>query len=571
MLNFSSALAAVKLQYQITGINGEIATNVKKRLDAKFAPIKETLDKHKIDLFAQQAENEIKQSVAPFGYFKPQVHSTLTATSNNNWFLRLTIMLGPRIQVSRLALTINGAGRSDIAFQQLQRNLPIKTGDVFTSTAYEDAKGSLVNLAQQRGYFDAKSMTSRVIISQSPYAANITLVFDTGPRYRFGPVNFVHTEIFGTQLSQDFLLRFVPFKEGDCYDNDLLNKLQSNLGSSGDFTAVVVTPQSERAIGKYVPITVTLTPSKSQLYNFGGGYGTDTGIRGRTSVKLRRLTDTGHYVAMDVRGAGQEHELDTSVQLSYNIPGKDPNKDLYKFSLEGQDNDDDEIGVSKNLKANASYTSEPFGWQQTIGLTLLFERSQPVGQIPDTSTFLIPNINWLRIKSDDPLLPNKGYRINLSLRGASRATLGSTDFFQAYLQTKWLYSFTDSFRMIVRGDIGTIAVQDTEDIPLSLRFFAGGAASVRGYHYNAIGKYISGADIAVASLELQHRLYKQIYLCAFVDAGNVSSSFFDQYNRGVGGGLVWRSPIGSFSLTLAQALDIPGKPSLVQFNMGADL
>ena len=55
MLYSHTTLATAKLHYEINGIRGEIATNVKKRFDAKLAPLNPTLDKNKIQLFAEQA------------------------------------------------------------------------------------------------------------------------------------------------------------------------------------------------------------------------------------------------------------------------------------------------------------------------------------------------------------------------------------------------------------------------------------------------------------------------------------------------------------------------------------
>lgn len=572
VLYSNTTLAIAKLHYEINGIRGDIATNVNKRFDAKLAPLKPTLDKNKIQLFADQAEHEIKLGVAPYGYFQPKIQTRLLSNGHENWTLRIHVDLGPKIRVKSLHLRILGAGSRDPAFIKLQQKFPIKENDELTTESYENAKSTLLNLGQQRGYFDGKISESRVEISQQPYGAAITLIFTTGQRYQFGCVKFITTEAVGKQLSNAYLQRFVPFKAGDDFDNELINKLQTNLASSGDFSAVVVTPQPEHAIGHTVPIDVTLTLSKSQVYNFGAGYGTDTGVRGRTNIKLRRLTENGHYLSLDAKGSGEEDQLDASLQLSYNIPGKNPATDLYKFSSEVENNDNETTGHSKNFKGNAAYITEIFGWQQNLGLTFLMERSKPVGDtVADTTTFLIPNISWLRVKSDDLLMPNNGYRINFSMRGASRSTLGSTDFFQVYLQTKWLHSFTDSFRVILRGDIGTLMVEDVEDIPLSLRFFAGGAATVRGYKYNSIGTFTNGHDIVVGSIELQHRLYKQLYLSAFYDVGNVSDSFTQNYNQGVGGGLVFRTQIGTFSLTLANALNKEGRPSLLQINMGADL
>ena len=77
--------------------------------------------------------------------------------------------------------------------------------------------------------------------------------------------------------------------------------------------------------------------------------------------------------------------------------------------------------------------------------------------------------------------------------------------------------------------------------------------------------------LSVASAELQHRLYNNIWLTGFFDVGQVSSSITNDYNKSAGGGIVYRSPIGPIALTLARALDKPGMPLRLEFSMGPEL
>ncbi len=42
-------------------------------------------------------------------------------------------------------------------------------------------------------------------------------------------------------------------------------------------------------------------------------------------------------------------------------------------------------------------------------------------------------------------------------------------------------------------------------------------------------------------------------------------------HKGAGIGVVWLSPVGSLQLSLAQPLDRPDAPAMVQFSMGPEL
>lgn len=571
ILPAQSTLAIVSLNFRILGISEEPTTNANKRLTGKLALIKSDLDKEQMMAFYHQAENEIKLAVAPYGYFKATVSSELHFVGKEQWYAIFRVQPGPLIRLTNLSVKIAGPGGKDPAFINALNNFPLKKGSVFTVKNYDDAKDLLINLAAQRGYFNAGMTENKLLINQNPYAANVTLTFNTGPRFFFGPVTFNYTTEPKKRLAEAFLRRYIPFKDGEAYNNDLLNKFQANLSSSLYFQTVTITPLNEHPKGLIVPIAVKLTARKSQQYNFGLGFGTDTGIRGLTDINLKPLNAYGHYVSFNAKASGKELDNSSEFKISYNIPGQNPNTDLYKLTAEAFHDEDSEIGITNNFKMNASYTNQVWTWEQTLGLTLLLERSRPNDKPPKTTTFLIPNGRWMKLKSDDPAAPTHGYRINLSLRGASQATVGTTDFFQAYLQAKWLHTYHDSFKIVARGELGLLVTDNLDSIPISLRYYAGGSQSVRGYHLNEIGKNDSGRTLSVGSLEFQQRIYNNFYLAVFFDAGEVGSSVLKDYHRGVGGGIVWHSPVGALALTVANALDNPDHPTLVQFSMGPEL
>lgn len=567
-----SVWAAVSLEYKIIGISGETAENADKRLKGKLTLIKKDLDHDQLMIFYHQAENEIKLAVAPYGYFRAKVSSRLQWIGKEKWMAYFSVQPGPKIQLKHLRVKLEGPGQNDPAFQKVLADFPLKRGQDFTVKNYDDAKNMFINLAAQRGYFDAHMTENKLVIDQQPYGADVALTFKTGSRYRFGRVNFKYSAEPKTRLDEALLRRYIPFKECDLYDNELLSKLQSNLSSSLYFQSVAITPHTDKLKGIYVPVTVTLTARKSQQYNFGLGFSTDTGIRGLTDINIKPLNSAGHYVSFNGKASGSTSKDNTAeLKASYNIPGRNPNTDLYKLTTEATHSDDNIIGTSNSLKMNASYTTSVLSWEQTTGVTLLYERSEPVGELENTTTFLIPNVRWIKVKSDEPISASNGYRINLSLRGASKGTLGSTDFFQAYLQAKWLHTFGDSFRVVARAELGQLIIDDPFELPISLRYYAGGSQSVRGYHLNEIGKDNSGRTLSVGSLEFQQRIYGDFYFAIFYDAGEVGSSYFSEYKQGVGAGIVWHSPIGAIALTAANALDNPDHPNLIQFSMGPEL
>jgi translocation and assembly module TamA len=114
-----------------------------------------------------------------------------------------------------------------------------------------------------------------------------------------------------------------------------------------------------------------------------------------------------------------------------------------------------------------------------------------------------------------------------------------------------------------------------EELPASIRFFAGGDRSVRGYAYQSLGPkdssgdVIGGKNILVASLELDRAILSDWGVAAFFDIGNAFNSF-DSITlfKGAGVGVRYYTKIGALRLDLARQIGIPNPGFRVHFTVG---
>lgn len=553
---------------KINGVSGEMLENVLKRLDTHRTSIQGELTQEQIQRLYDESPVEIKKALEPYGYFKATLTNKLEKLKNDSYRATFTVNLGPRIVLHQVDIQILGEASRDPEFIQFKKNLALKPGLPLNTNDYTQAKKQLLDLAATRGYFDATLTNNQLTINMQEYYADIVLSLDSGKRYQFGDVTFNTTDKKVKPLSNKFLARFIPFQRGDAFDMQKALLLQNNLSSSLYFESVTVDPQPQQAEGRAVPLNVDLTPAKGKKYSVGFGVGSDTGVRGLAGVTLRQVTDRGHYFSGQTRFAYKAEELRGYIQGSYNIPGPNPLKDLYTFSASLSQDDTEKIGLGQSIDLNASYLTEIRHWQQTTGISAHLERSDPTLERTFTSMLFIPNIQWYRTESDDPLKPTSGYRVKFKVQGASEKLLSTVDFLQAELNMKYLKEMNYYQRLVLRGDLGGVAIKNIDDLPVSMRFAAGGSQSVRGYGYHNIGP---GRALVVGSVELQQRIYKEFFLTAFFDIGDASSSYVKNYNKAVGIGATWRSPIGAITVSLAEALDKPGKPMMFEFSMGPEL
>ena len=137
-------------------------------------------------------------------------------------------------------------------------------------------------------------------------------------------------------------------------------------------------------------------------------------------------------------------------------------------------------------------------------------------------------------------------------------------------------------RLIVRGEAGSTFAGEVVDIPPTLRFYAGGDRSVRGYAWREIGPRIPAApgrtayalgarNALVGSVEFEQYFDDTWGMAVFADSGSAFDDTPDRFRTGVGVGLRWRSPVGPLRLDVARGLDDPDASFTLHLNLGADL
>jgi translocation and assembly module TamA len=154
--------------------------------------------------------------------------------------------------------------------------------------------------------------------------------------------------------------------------------------------------------------------------------------------------------------------------------------------------------------------------------------------------------------------------------------LSDTSFAQAGVKAKLIRSVGSSGRWIARAEGGTTWTENFEELPASLRYFAGGDQSVRGYAFeelgprDASGKVIGGKNLVFGSLEYEQHIVGNWGVAVFADTGNAFNTVSEGLETGVGIGVRWQSPIGMVRVDLASAVSQDNALRL-HFTLGPDL
>ena len=563
---------------EFIGVDGEIKDNIARsvRLVSRLNSDEYVSDGERRRLQGRVVGEALK-AVEPFGYYRAKVTRVFTAPKR---VLRYNVELNEPVTIRSLTIEVN-EGQTDIApeFLDWVQRFPLKQGEQLQQPAYEAAKKELQAIALRLGYFDANYVKSEIHITQERLNADITLRFQSGPRYTVNGIEFDwrfdQADDTKTRrlIEGDVLDALISVKDGSAYDLDALGQTQRNLAATPYFARVDVQPGELNVGAKTVPVIVALTPRKRKSYSVEAGAGTDTGGRGGVGYENRRINRQGHNLSARL-GAS---EIRRSANFNYRIPIARKATDSLDFfaTLE------EERGDVRDFRNTAFGSQLALQWRDsflTFGVTASRETSlqriDELSLVEQTTDLLMPSIQWQSTKTDNPHFPTKGWAASAIVRGASQSTGSDVDLAQAIINANALYPF-GAGRFKLRIKLAGSVIDSDQVLPESLGFLAGGDDSVRGYRFESIGVQNNGEiDVArnllVGSLEYQHPIVNDIALAAFFDMGDAFDSDID-YKRGAGLGLRWRLPFGALRLDFASALDLDGQPIRVHFGFGTDL
>ena len=516
----------------------------------------------------RRADTEIRQALEVYGYYAPTIEKTL-GRAGNCWQAQFTIDRGPRVRIRSLKVSVSGPGADDLHLSGKDAQPEFKVGDGLNQRAYDAYKLSLASLARRHGYFDGRFAHSTIDVHPDKLAADIRIDYDSGRRYRFGPVEFEQTVV-----EPELAARFIEFAEGEPYDADQINDLYTALLASGYFQGGEVRTTPRPGPEPDVLVTVALTPAKSRTWTTGVGYATDTGAKFRLDYRNQRLNDRGHQFEFN----SQVSEVLGGGAVSYRLPDGRRRDEWFSINM-GYKYENPEDSRSDEYRLGLQQTRRrPGDWRETRFIDYIHEDYR-VGDERGTSNLIVPGISW----AEQPLLltgrPRRGNRLNLRLSGTDEWLGSDTAFVQVETGGKLILPLGANARLLTRLEAGWTIKDDFSDLPFSVRYFAGGDGSVRGYDYKALGptdvdgNVIGGANKLVGSLEFDAQVYGNWSAAVFVDSGNAFNSFSDMsLKTSVGGGIRWYSPLGPVRFDVGVPLDRDAPDSWrIHISLGPDL
>ncbi|TDK28986.1 autotransporter assembly complex protein TamA [Luteimonas terrae] len=590
LLSSAAAHAARVDKVDIVGLDEEMTENVRVSL-ALYESVGRDISGRRMAYLLREAENQTRKALEPFGYYSPTI-DVQRNREGETFTVRVTVDPGQPVRVRNSDIAIIGEGGQDrYLARDIARFVPSE-GAVFSHPDYETSRNRLSRRLTERGYFDADFVSRRVEVTRADFAADIDLVWNSGARYNMGPTTFEQTP--ERIINDDLLERLVYWEEGSYYHQGRIDRLRASLGRLDYFADIDIEPMVEEAnANREVPVKVKLTPAKRSIYTSGVSYGTDSGAGIRLGVERRYVNMRGHKALAQIDYAQRRK----TATLQYRIPAFAWFDGWYTASLQMADEQTDYID-SRRVELVGSRNGQ---YNEFLNLVASFhvlrERwayapeedptNPPVngdefdGALYRYATFAYPSLRAEYIDVDDRLFPTAGIGGSVMLRGGLEGVGSDASFSQIHARASWFKGLGERSRLIVRGELGHTFTDTLVAMPPSLRFYAGGDRSIRGYDWREVGPRIPARDgrrayalgaknVVTASVEFERYFTETLGAAVFVDSGDAFDGSSPEWRTGVGIGARYRSPVGPLKLDIGRGLDNPDSSFTIGLSIGAE-
>lgn len=512
----------------------------------------------------------------------------------------------PQVQVSYTIEPVEQGSALDVVYKVVQ-GPPTRAGQVtlknfpggITPPSPPPVPVSLPNLNQYIETLIAMLQEEGFLfpsVDTEPSADNshIDLIVNAGPRTIISAMTI---EGLGS-IEKSVAEKYIKLSVGAPYRLEDVNATKRELLRSGLFSRVEVLATDGIFESPEEAITVRLLERPLQTLEVGTGANSEFGLHVFGEAVDKSLFSDGrslstridtYFDQARINPSGSDAVSQGFANLRYLDPFfMDSNYALTEeIRFQRQDLSTQEFNLDRLLLASYLFRQLDSGVTFTGGHSLTFDNLvdvtpgaiiSPLDEGHVRLSFLSGVLKFDH--RDDPLSPRAGYTFTLEPR-LSMETIGSEANFGAILARATgivpldFLSPRFSLGLGLFGGIGQ-PWGDTEEIPITQRFYLGGRTTVRGFKENSLGPrgsdgaVIGGDTLLAEKNQLQYLVTDSLSTHVFVDVGNVylrhESFSLGDLRTSTGLGLQYLSPIGPIGFDVGHPLKQESGESSIRFH-----